>query len=241
MTKEELLERSDPDFLKRTRRERFWIKVLGGVALIAFVFAVLAIAGYFKNEGRVTKIEKSACAQDPRDPTEECENLRQALAKNESIKAHCIAHQRVEGTKGRFCPEWYVPRPGAPAVADGAELAAAGAGGGDASQQPSNNGHQQPGPRGGGDTGGGNGPRPDHGGDQNHANPAPSPAGGGQGGPAGGGGTSPANPKTVPEQATDALEAVTGTVTDAADKATDDVGETVDEACEHLPPALCTR
>lgn len=113
--------------------------------------------------------------------------------------------------------------------------------GGDALQTGST-GHQQPGPHEEGGDEGSNGGDPTGGG----GNPAPAgnhpPTSQGGGAPAGEGTDSPpAKPKTLPEQATDALEEVTGTVTDAADKVTDDVGETVDEACEHLPPALCTK
>lgn len=117
MTREEMiLQQHDPEFLKKRRRERRWLKVALGIGVVAVVIGSLAIAGYFKNEGRVTTIEKYACAKDPVHPTDECEVIRRALAKNERIATACIAHQRVEGTKGRFCPIWFIPRPGRPAV-----------------------------------------------------------------------------------------------------------------------------
>lgn len=111
MTREEaILQQHDPEFLKKRKRERLWLRAALGVGIMAVIVGSLAIAGYFKNEGRVTKIEKSACAQDPRNPTKECEGIREALARNESIAVSCIQHQRVEGTKGRRCPKWYIDR-----------------------------------------------------------------------------------------------------------------------------------
>jgi hypothetical protein len=56
----------------------------------------------------VTKIQKTPCGKSPTNPTHRCEELRQALAASESIVAECIAHQRVEGTKGRNCDHYYV-------------------------------------------------------------------------------------------------------------------------------------
>jgi hypothetical protein len=56
----------------------------------------------------VTRIQKTPCGQHPADPSRRCEHLRQELAASESIVAGCIAHQRVEGTKGRNCPRFYV-------------------------------------------------------------------------------------------------------------------------------------
>lgn len=146
MTRDETLEQLAPDFLKSRRREKRWIFGLAAVAIIALVGAAVAVVAEVSTihtETRVTKIEKSACAQVAEHPNavplevrNECEGIRQSIAKSEALAGPCILHQRATGTKGANCPKVYVPLSGKPSP------------GGDAST-PST-GHSQPAPPSGG-------------------------------------------------------------------------------------------
>lgn len=123
----------------RARRARRLLIGAGlAICAIAVVGLVGAVVNYLVNQGQdttirnvhndVTRFEKSACAKDPTRPSAKCEEIRQALARNESIVGACIQHQRVTGEKGRNCPRLFVDvadhggpqptSPGSPAGSD---------------------------------------------------------------------------------------------------------------------------
>jgi hypothetical protein len=110
MTRDETLAEFDPEFLKGRQRERRWIGGLGALAILALIAAAVSFALSLKTETRVTNFEKSACAKNTTDPTPECEEIRQEIAKHEGIKGPCILHQRVTGERGRNCPQFFVSR-----------------------------------------------------------------------------------------------------------------------------------
>ena len=196
-------------------RELGWQVV--GALLVAAAFAGLAARGESTRD-------LSPCAENPRGKA--CAEQRQAVARAEPIRNPCIEHQRVEGTRGRYCPRFFVRR-----HQDGADrVASAGAEGGEAQQSP-HKGSQQHGPRGGGHHQGG--------GDPGAADPAPtspaadpSPTGSSAGSPPSSTPPSSEHPKGPVEQAADSA-------TDAVDQvkeATEEVGKTV---CGTVPVPGC--
>jgi len=179
--------KDDPKFARSVKRLRMASWLFGLGALLALAFSIWAVAvNFFQSaditnvHNDVTRIQKTPCSRHPAQPSQACEELRQALAASESIVAECIAHQRVEGTRGRNCKRFYVDVDlgGAPELQHQ---------GGDAHQTGST-GHQQPSPSPSG--GGGSGTEAGKGG--GHVAPAPGSGGGGGPSPAADGGRAPA-------------------------------------------------
>jgi hypothetical protein len=79
--------------------------VSGGLSALAVV-AVVALGIYSQK----TFVAKSACTKDVSSAA--CAKIREEVARAEPLTNPCISHQRVEGTKGRNCPRFFVPRPG---------------------------------------------------------------------------------------------------------------------------------
>jgi|GEM_PF-2598215 len=188
------LRNSDPEFARSVARLRgaviFLLAATGFVAaMTANIVNVGQGHGIRNVHNEVTRIQKTPCGKHPADPSKRCETLRQALAASESIVAECIAHQRVEGTRGRNCKRFYVD-----VDLDGApELQRQG---GDA-QQTGSTGHQQPSPspsggggkgteagKGGGSGGNEGGHAQGHPGGQNPAQTSPAPTSQGNSGSA---------------------------------------------------------
>lgn len=76
--------------------------VSAGAAAILSVFLTIALGLY----SQATYVTKTACNRNPSGA--ECAKLRQEVARAEPIENPCISHQRVEGTKGRNCPRFYI-------------------------------------------------------------------------------------------------------------------------------------
>lgn len=146
-------------------------QVLGALLVAAALFGLAA-------RGENTRA-LSPCSESPRGDA--CSNQREAIARAERLKNPCIQHQRVEGTKGRYCPKFYVHR------SRGPSFNAKPSSGGDA--PTGSTGTLLPGPREGGANG----------------DLDPGKQRGGAGGGSGGRGESPApspSPAPVPSEST---------------------------------------
>lgn len=80
-------------------------QICGALAATALIAAVAGVALRGENTRDLTP-----CGEDPGGTR--CAEQRQAVARAEPIRNPCIEHQRVEGTRGRNCPRFYVKRPG---------------------------------------------------------------------------------------------------------------------------------
>lgn len=144
----EVLRQHDPGFLRARRREKILLFGVAGLAILAVIFAVGAVVGTIHNETRitrlqprVTRIEKTPCAQNPSGRA--CQRLRAEVERQANQRVTCIPLEKA----GYPCP-----RHGAEFQTTGGKASSTtgGAGGGDAQQQPSSKGHQEPGPHKGG-------------------------------------------------------------------------------------------
>jgi len=99
----------DPEYVKRERRReiRFWGSLF--LAFVAIAGATWAVVVNGRQDTQLTRIEQSACAEDP--AGRKCAELRAEIAEAEPLRNPCISHQRVEGTKGRNCPRFYISSP----------------------------------------------------------------------------------------------------------------------------------
>jgi hypothetical protein len=94
MTNEEILRQHDPGFLKGRRWERRLIVALALFTALAFGGAAVAVVGTFKNETRITNVERSACAQDP--DGEDCQRIKRESDRQRSVADSCIAFEKVD-------------------------------------------------------------------------------------------------------------------------------------------------
>ncbi|HYJ22617.1 MAG TPA: hypothetical protein VEW07_11425 [Solirubrobacterales bacterium] len=84
---------------------------------LALMIGVLAVAISINAERRneeqgrdITKIQKTPCTLHPEGDA--CTRIRERIARKGDLKNPCIEHQRVEGTKGRNCDRFFIPRDG---------------------------------------------------------------------------------------------------------------------------------
>jgi len=80
------------------------ILVTSGAAALLAVALTTALGLYSS-----AKFEaKTSCTRDP--SSDACGKIRQEVARAEPLENPCISHQRVEGTRGRNCPRFFIPR-----------------------------------------------------------------------------------------------------------------------------------
>jgi len=89
---------------EEVRREERWIErrkwrdrvILGLVALAvaALPVAVISLIGTLKNETRITRVERSACAQDAL--SSECQAIKRASDKARSVADTCIIAEKID-------------------------------------------------------------------------------------------------------------------------------------------------
>lgn len=110
---EEAME-TNPNYARTVRILRATTIVLVVVVLGALWVAISAVVENGAQDTnitnvtkRTTKIEKSACAKDQY--SQECAELRTAIAVAEPIINDCIYYQRATGRRGANCPAFYVP------------------------------------------------------------------------------------------------------------------------------------
>jgi hypothetical protein len=129
----------DPKWAKKEHRRVLLVKAVTAGVMLSLAMAVAGLVLGAVNSNQITKIQKTPCNAHP--AGKECAGLRQRVAQAEPIRNPCTSYQRVTGSRGRNCGQFYVDphRHGA----------SESPGGGDA-QQPSSTAHQPHGPRGGG-------------------------------------------------------------------------------------------
>lgn len=101
------LQDSDPEFARTLKRLRVASYGLAAAIILAAGLGLWAVVVNSEQATQITKIQKTPCTLNPEGKA--CTTIKERLARHGSLKSPCIEHQRVEGTKGRNCPQFYVP------------------------------------------------------------------------------------------------------------------------------------
>jgi hypothetical protein len=101
------LQDSDPEFARTLKRLRAASYGLAAAIVLAAGLGLWAVVVNSEQATQITKIQKTPCTLHPEGKA--CSAIKERLARHGSLKSPCIEHQRVEGTKGRNCPHFYVP------------------------------------------------------------------------------------------------------------------------------------
>lgn len=101
------LQDSDPEFARTLKRLRAASYGLAAAIILAAALGLWAVVVNSEQATQITKIQKTPCTLNPEGKA--CSTIKERIARHGSLKNPCIEHQRVEGTKGRNCPHFYVP------------------------------------------------------------------------------------------------------------------------------------
>ena len=101
------LQDSDPEFARTLKRLRAASYGLAAAIVLAASLGLWAVVVNSEQATQITKIQKTPCTVDPEGKA--CTMIKERIARHGSIKNPCIEHQRVEGTKGRNCPQFFIP------------------------------------------------------------------------------------------------------------------------------------
>lgn len=100
------LQDSDPAFARTLKRLRLASYGLAAAIILAAGLGLWAVVVNSEQATQITKIQKTPCTLDPEGNA--CTTIKERIARHGSLKNPCIEHQRVTGTKGRNCPQFYV-------------------------------------------------------------------------------------------------------------------------------------
>ena len=100
------LQDSDPEFARTLKRLRVASYGLAAAIVLAAGLGLWAVVVNSEQATQITKIQKTPCTLDAEGKA--CTTIKERIARHGSLKNPCIEHQRVEGTKGRNCPQFYV-------------------------------------------------------------------------------------------------------------------------------------
>ena len=100
------LQDSDPEFARTLKRLRVASYGLAAAIVLAAGLGLWAVVVNSQQATQITKIQKTPCTLTPEGKA--CTTIKERIARHGSLKNPCIEHQRVEGTKGRNCPRFYV-------------------------------------------------------------------------------------------------------------------------------------